>query len=179
LRETTRPCVTHCVPAAQDRSRKRRKSHVIADDDDDDDTETNSDADDDDDDDAGKRPKSDDDDDKDESDVEDESDDEGWKPVGILDERMAYDGKSYQRQYWVKRADDSRTKKASSSAKYTEADIHDTSDMPRKVRNQWRAQNPLAGLLWVYTGKGKPTRAATSKLATYKETWARERSKNV
>jgi hypothetical protein len=59
----------------------------------------------------------------------------------FLDERMAYDGKSYQRQDWVKRADDSRTKKASSSAKYTEADIHDTLDMPRKVRER-RTSSP-------------------------------------
>ena len=49
--------------------------------------------------------------------------------------------KGYQRQYWVERADDLRTKKVSSSAKYTEADIHDASDMPHNVRNPWRAKN--------------------------------------
>jgi hypothetical protein len=96
---------------------------------------------------------------------------DGWAITGILGERMLFDAHGLQRQYWVQRADDTLTKRRNSPSKYTNAEAHDTSDMPESVLSAWRAKQPISELRWVYGGKGKKTSVkAKQLLAKYKAT---------
>jgi hypothetical protein len=137
------------VASKHTRRLKRRRKNIIADDDDESEEEQNGD---------------------DGSDVE-----SGWKIAGIIEERILFDGHGFQRQYWVRRADDEFTTKRNSPTKFTNAVTHDKTDMPPSVLNAWRAQQPLSKLRWIYGGKEKESSAKVKKiLKTHQAKWEKQ-----
>ena len=105
-----------------------------------------------------------------EEEADDESsDDEGWAITSILDERLLYDGRNFQRQYWVERAEKSRTTQG--AQRHTLADTHDNDDMHPTLLRAWRSKHPLKTLPLVYGGKGAVTPAAKRELPLYQEQW--------
>jgi hypothetical protein len=92
---------------------------------------------------------------------------------------MFWDGQSYQRQYSVQRKNKSRTISKGLNL-FTEADVHDDTDMPSTALDQWRETNPIAAVPWVYNGKkttkkGGPSGATQQKnektLQAYQAQW--------
>lgn len=100
-----------------------------------------------------------------------DEEDHGWDIAEILEERILYDGRSYQRQYWVQRVDQERT--VSGQSRFTEADAHDAKDMTPAVLNAWRMENPLVDVPWVYGGKARAKKQKEKSLSVYKAQWVK------
>jgi hypothetical protein len=97
----------------------------------------------------------------------------GWDIAGIRAERILYDGRSYQQQYWVERVDPELTVK-SGIGRFTEADAHDARDMTPAVLRTWRQDNPLVDVPWVYGGKKKRgwEKEQKKNLSDYQARWS-------
>lgn len=113
-----------------------------------------------------------------EDDTEEDEDDfrDPTTIVSIKEERVFYNGRSFQRQYRVHRLDPSYN---TPRLPWTRAVVLDNI-MDRKIIAEWRSIHPMSDIEWKYSGKANnKTQATQRKKWEESETWQQEMEKHL